>query len=68
MNRKLPACSHPSWGEVWPGHVAAIFDHLVEVGIHGNVWVGTLSCTGEQPLSFYCHNQYSLLGKITAVI
>lgn len=52
MNRKLPACSHLSWGKVWPGHVAAIFDHLVEVGIHGNIWVGTLPCTGAQPLSF----------------
>lgn len=40
--------SHLRRGEVRLLHVAAIFDHLVEVGVHGNVWVWALSWTGEQ--------------------
>lgn len=41
---------HLRGGEVGLGHVAAVFDHLVEVGIHGNVWVGALPCAGGEPL------------------
>lgn len=39
----LSVSSHLCWSKVWLIHVAAIFDHLVEVGIYNNVWVGTLT-------------------------
>lgn len=41
---------HLHRGEVGLCHVAAVFDHLVEVGIHGNIWVGTLPCAGGEPV------------------
>lgn len=43
----LSVFSHLCWSEVWLIHVAAIFDHLVKVGIHNNVWVGALTCMGR---------------------
>ena len=36
---------HLCSGEVWLGHVAADFDHLVEVCVYHHTWVRTLTCT-----------------------
>lgn len=43
---KVDNRSHLGWGKVWPCHVEAILDHLVELSVHGNVWVRTFTLTG----------------------